>query len=57
MISDDHIITTHDVDCLEARNCVMMYDAYMLYADLDPDDENFAFEIKEVLEKKYFFKV
>jgi hypothetical protein len=42
---------------MDEQNCVMAYDAYMLFADQDDDEKAFAKEIKEVLEKRYYFKV
>lgn len=54
---DDDIITSHDVDCMEQNDSVMFYDAFLLYADKDKGDEEFAFEIKSVLEKRYFFTI
>lgn len=53
---EENTITFGDVNSLEKNNSYMIYDAYILYTD-DPDDEEFAFEIKEELEKKNFCKV
>lgn len=54
--NEDNTITFDDVGSLEKSNSYMIYDAYILYAD-DAGDEEFAFEIKETMESKHFFKV
>lgn len=50
------MITFGDVDCSEKENAYMFYDAFILYTD-DPIDVGFAFEIKKVMEERFFFKV
>jgi hypothetical protein len=54
---EENIITKHDVYTMEASNCFMQYDAYILYAADSEDDEKFAFEIKNKMEIEHFFKV
>ena len=50
--TDDHMITRYD-----RPSRVMLYDAYILYADKEGDDETFAYEVKKYMEENYHYKV